>query len=279
MTNQVEEPIYDNKVRQIIHELNMGKSREQIAEEMNYASYKSFDMYMSRRNLRWNAEIQNYEPKQATVKRPATPELSGTKLIRSIISSFKQGKNSREVAKLYKFKSNAELGKYMKEQGYEWDSEVNNYLEVSGKDVMPDKNLIMDTPGKQSKTDISSYHPANPNQGTQKPVSKQEPNSKDGAGDLKQSEPEQRIMHLLVNYEDKLEEVLNISQYSNQIPRYAIPGAVTSKSFQVNYSLTMMLKQYCDERNVTQREILEGALIEFMKKYGYESEVKQEFNC
>ena len=56
------EPIYDDKVKNVIRLLTEGVNREEIAKQMGYSNYKSLDMYVRRRNFHWDSDNQNYVP-------------------------------------------------------------------------------------------------------------------------------------------------------------------------------------------------------------------------
>lgn len=43
------------------------------------------------------------------------------------------------------------------------------------------------------------------------------------------------------------------------------------------YTLSELVKEFSKEKNISQREIFEVVLIEFLRKYGYENEVNALF--
>ena len=62
MEEKIIKPIHDEKVDLILKGLTEGRTREDLAEELNYKTYKSLDVFMRRRNWRWRSQSQIYEP-------------------------------------------------------------------------------------------------------------------------------------------------------------------------------------------------------------------------
>ncbi|GAB4074295.1 hypothetical protein GCM10028778_17980 [Barrientosiimonas marina] len=59
-----------------------------------------------------------------------------------------------------------------------------------------------------------------------------------------------------------------------EIPRYTIPGVGKTKTVQMIHSLDQMVTDFSREKNMSQRDIFEVALINFFKAYGYERQVE-----
>lgn len=59
-----------------------------------------------------------------------------------------------------------------------------------------------------------------------------------------------------------------------QIPQYTIPGVAKTKTVQMIHSLDQMVTDFAKEKNMTQRDVFEVALIEFFKRFGYERQVE-----
>ncbi len=77
------------------------------------------------------------------------------------------------------------------------------------------------------------------------------------------------------NY-DKIAERLSINS-SNTIPRYIVGGVTITKSICMSYPLAELVKEFSIEKNISQREIFEVAIIEFLRKYGFENEINSLF--
>ena len=83
---------------------------------------------------------------------------------------------------------------------------------------------------------------------------------------------EEEMMQLLLQNKDKLQEMLNNNGES--LPRYSMSGVRIAKTLHIAYKLNELIKQFAEDKDITQREFFELAAMELMKKYGYEAEVK-----
>ena len=61
---------------------------------------------------------------------------------------------------------------------------------------------------------------------------------------------------------------------AKSIPRYQVQGRYGSKTMRMANVLDELARRYSMERNISQREMFEVALIEFFQKYGYRDEVE-----
>lgn len=237
------EPIYDNKVEMILRGLMEGKSREDLSEQLKYKSYKSLEIYMRRKNWKWNSKAGTYEPCKPSITfedKLSEVKTMGTKIGRAI-ELFKSGiVDPMIVAKKVGFINHIDMAEYMKKNNYLWDNEKGNYVAITGK----------------IQNNISEVN---------KVVMKEAIESLDDL-DLKQYMP---LLKMLQNNKDKLIDIFNSEIKVQSIPTYLVPGIPTVLSAQMMSSLKFLLKDYSDEKNVTQRQILEVALIEFFNKYGY----------
>lgn len=55
------------------------------------------------------------------------------------------------------------------------------------------------------------------------------------------------------------------------MPPYILSGVVTIKSVNVIITIDNLIKDFNKEHNISQKEIYEVALIQFLKKYGYKN--------
>jgi hypothetical protein len=65
---------------------------------------------------------------------------------------------------------------------------------------------------------------------------------------------------------------------SEKLPRYILPGVSKVKSINISSSLDGLIQDYSREFNVSQKDMFQIAMVEFFKKYGYQSEVKAVLN-
>jgi hypothetical protein len=84
------------------------------------------------------------------------------------------------------------------------------------------------------------------------------------------------MLEMLERNKEKLAELLSINDGAT-IPRYVIGGITITKSLCMSHNLAELIKEFSKEKNISQREIFEVSIIEFLRKYGYENEVKALF--
>lgn len=252
MGEAVKKPIYDDKVDLILKGLTEGKSREELAEELGYKNYKSLDMYMRRKNWSWNPRTQNYEaevPKPTFEDRLNQVKTIGTKVGR-VIELFNSGiEDPMEIAKKAGFRDHKEMAEHMKNKYYIWDDEKGNYIMQTG---LLEDGVEKDDGYNKEVNGIS--------------------NISDGEVDLNQ------IIPLLKALQNKLSIGIIPETHTQSIPTYLVPGNPTSITMQMMLSLRILLKEYSSEFNISQRRIVEVALIEFFNKYGYNYKVKSMLN-
>ena len=53
-----------------------------------------------------------------------------------------------------------------------------------------------------------------------------------------------------------------------------MPGLVRTKAIYMGDMIARIAAEFSKEKNVTQREVMEGALIEYLQKYGFKREVE-----
>lgn len=251
MTEQVEVQ-YDKRVKEILEKLEAGRSRESISEDYNYSTWKSMDVYMRRKGFRYNSEEDMYIP-EVTRLDSIKDELLSTIPLKAerIMDKFDEGLDSRTIASEMNFNDHRELSEYMKKNNLQWDSELGNYIEIlafsdDDEEEVIEENLIQEKDDSlvdvsvKGNIDISKYIP---------------------------------MLELLYENKDKLSEVF-IERNTSIIPSYAVPGVSKNKSIYMSDLLGRLLEDFADTKNLRQKEIVETALIEYFKKYGYDDEVK-----
>lgn len=254
---------YDEKY--ILKSLLLGKTRDDLAEEFNHKSYRTLDMYMRRRGFIWDSNKQNYVPKPSEViVKDFTPT---TSKVDRIISLFEAGLDPREIAKKIGMKDHRNMAMYMKDKGYIWSSEMQNYVLFRGEQKFSN---IDDTNFENNIDDISISTPSLEDEIPQEALPFNKISSKT---ELEHLLP---MLDMLNRHKEKLAELLSISEGST-IPRYIVGGITITKSLCMSHNLSQLIKEFSKERNISQREIFEVAIIEFLRKYGYENEIKALF--
>lgn len=255
-------PMYEDRVKEIIRGLVEGKSRDTLAKEIGYKNYKTLDIYMRRKNFRWDAVKQNYVPSHdPSAKLDADFTLHSSTKISTIIALFnKADADAKTIAKHVGFANHRELANYMKAKGYHWSSALGNYQKALGR--MPEPQ----TPEHTRAEDEAQMHitgapdaPATASKAVPK-------------GDW-QVERYMPLLDMLERNKDRLVDLIVAREESAQIPRYGVPGVFVTKSVHMTNTLDQLVREYSKEKNISQRDIFAVALIEFFKRYGYEREI------
>mgnify|MGYP000852391306 FL=1 len=238
------EPIYDQKVRKIM-ELLKFQTRDEAAEEMGYKNYKSMDMYMRRKNFRYDRDTGQYVPQQNKAhKLDRDPKSYAPTKVVSIITAFEEANaDPMLIAKQEGFKDHKEMAEYMANKGYEWNAYKNNYVKTIGKvEEKTADEVIEEVVTTQSPpTDIDEYIP---------------------------------FIRFLYEKRDDIYQLLSGTKEDGTIPRYVVPGLVRTKAIYMSDMVAKLTAEFSKEKNVTQREVMEGALIEYLQKYGFKREVE-----
>jgi hypothetical protein len=256
-----EQPIYDEKVNYILTALKNGKSREEIADDLNYSSYKSMDMYIRRKNFLWDADRGTYVPKvddPGFENKKLTGISSKSDLIISLFAD--DGSDPKTVAKKVGFNDHKDLADFMKRQNYIWSSDERNYIHQSEMedDEEEKKKAAPETNGKELAAEIR----------------KQVERQVNVAERLAKFTP---VMEFLEENMDSLRELLAATEdgedSGGEIPHFAVPGTTKTKSVYMADRLAELVTEFSKVRNVSQRDIFEAAVIEYLRKYGYRDAV------
>jgi hypothetical protein len=196
---------------------------------------------MRRRNFKWDREKKTYVPKETRISHMKNENLYSGKVSR-IINAFNEGKDPKTVATEFGFKSHKELAAYMTKKGYEWNVNEGNYVRKSGA-IIDEDSADKET----TKTGDNNKEQLNGNE-------------------------KQEIIYLIKTLYEKLNIKVEDS-IVDKVPRYLVKGIAKTKSVQMSHLLHQLLEDYSYEKNITQRQIIETAIIDFFRKYGYKHEV------
>lgn len=238
------EPVFDRQVDKILGMLEDGTDRVEIAEKLGYKNPMSLDNYMRRRNFSWDSRQKNFVPaaeRYSGKGRDNLIQLHGTSKAALIISLFSQeGSDAKDIARQVGFDAHTEMASYMKRKGYEWNSLKGNYIKMS-----------------TDKLQQSGSH------------------AQLGENDS-MAEMLENILPLLKNIQKTGQQSSQvISEETQSLPRYQIKGMYGTKAMRMANVLDELIRGYSKERNISQREIIEVALIEFFQKYGYRDQVEE----
>lgn len=241
------EPKYNAKVRKIIEMLKF-KTREEVSDEFGYKTYKSLDMFMRRRNFRYDPDANQYVPQNNKAnKLDRDPKSCAPSKVVNIITAFEEeAADPRLIAKKEGFRDHKEMAEYMTNKGYEWNAYKNNYIKTVGKvEETIDERIEKDEPEPNTPsappTDIDEY-----------------------------------ILFIRFLYEkrDDIYEMISGTKEDGTIPRYVVPGLVRTKAIYMSDMVAKLAGQFSKEKNITQIEVVEGALIEYLQKYGFKREIE-----
>ena len=235
---------YNSKVRKIIEMLKF-QTRDEVSDELGYKTYKSLDMYMRRRNFRFDAEEGQYVPQNNKAnKLDKDPKSYAPTKVVSIITAFEEANpDPRVISKQEGFKDHKEMAEYMTTKGYEWNAYKNNYIKTIGKvEETIDEEIENAAPEfKSSPTDIDEYIP---------------------------------FIRFLYEKRDDIYQLISGTKEDGKLPRYIVPGLVRTKAIYMSDMVAKLTAEFSKENNVTQRDVVEGALIEYLQKYGFKREIE-----
>ena len=248
---------YTKRAKEILAKLDDGKTRDEIAEDYDYSSWKSLDIYMRRKGFRYDGET--YVPDEPEVE-SIVPEKAGSKET-LIISLFDDGKDPRTIAKRTGFDDHRELANFMEKRGYSWSSQKENYLREEGP-AQKEQNVTSISEKKEAKMPANAALAAKP--------------PKPGVPAI--LEEYLPLLRKLKAKEEELDLLLAKNGGDGKVPKYAVPGESSTKSIYMSSRLIGLLEEFSDMKNVSQREIVEGALVEYFESYGYKEETHSLLN-
>lgn len=257
-------PIYDEKVKTTIRALTEGKSLEDIAVSMGYGNTKSLDIYMRRKNFRYNRAKENYEPVEQEKDKNIIELPSSSKVSQAIHLLGKEGADPKTVAKRLGFKDHIDLANFMKMNGYEYNSDIGNYIKKRGI-IEPKDNLedVGDAVVEETAVSLDEIE-STISKSNDLQALLQNPDIKEYVS----------ILEMLRKNKDKLVDFLIPEVDNGKIPRFAIGGTFVTKSVHMSNLLDQMVREFSIEKNISQRDIFEVALIGFFRKYGYSMHVE-----
>lgn len=258
-----QKPIYDERANAILRGLVEGKTRDELAKELGYKNYKTLDIYMRRKNFKWDRDKQNYVPAYSRVdKQDMDLALLRSSKVATVISLFqKEGADAKTIAKRLGFADHRELANYMRAKGYRWSSEQGNYTRVYGQ-------LQEEAEGRpEAVEELQDSHGGDEAVNTS-------PAPRLSRADTAQLERYLPLLEMLERNKDRLIDLIVPGAESGKVPRYAVPGIFVTKSVHMTNTLDSLVREYSKEKNISQRDIFAVALIEFFRRYGYEREIE-----
>ncbi|MEK4244465.1 hypothetical protein MKZ20_03870 [Psychrobacillus sp. FSL K6-2684] len=247
MSQVFDESVLENpKIKAVLAMLAEGKSQDEIVEHFGYANWKSVYLYFNRHGFRWDKEKETFAPytkeSETITSSVEDVHLVQTKAAKIVRQLSKKNTNIRQIAQQHRFEDVSAMGEYMKGHGYRWNHEENNYEYDASLQPTP-------TATSQPKANFS--------------------------GDIPTSLMEyEELLQFLLARQEQLRDLLEPTS-TGTLPRYTFRGAKVTKTLGLPSSVPVLLKDFSDEFNITQRAIMEIALAEFFQKYGYEEQLMQ----
>lgn len=247
----------DQRVLDILAYLKAGMSREEIAGKYGHKDKQAIDQYMRRHQYKWGEFEGTY------LKSPNHPEYSETDRhiipakVQRILTEFRSvTADPRELARRLGLKDPREMGKYMSENGFVWSSDKHNYV----------RGIHTEQEGQA--------HPSSPTQNMSVARALR-------AGPSVDAEPPSDwviflplLQHLYENQERLLGLLEQAPLTTLTIPRYALSGGYLSKTVHMHVGLEELVRDFSQEKNIPQREVVEVALVQFFYRYGYEKRIE-----
>ncbi len=255
-TKTIEEAIYDERVKATLKGLLEGKTREELAESFKLSTWKSLDIYMRRKGFTWDGENNTYIPANNKMDK-ILEEISSNIPIKAeqIIRKFNEyGKESdpKMIAEEVGFDNHKEMAEYMEDSGLIWSMEEGNYVEGFSDNRSKSSNhndSINEYIGLSNIDDISG----------------------DELDQLIRYLP---LLKILGENKDKLLDLLVLDS-NGVIPKYAVPGIPKTKSIYMSDLLSRLMSEFCTSKNLSQRDVVEGSIIDYLKRHGYKLEVEK----
>lgn len=224
--------------KDILLALAEGQSLKDIAKSYGHLDTRSIDNYMKSQGYIWNQKSEIYRKLRTTAEGLSTFIETKEKVV-EIILCFSSGLNAKEIATRFGFSNNRDLATYMKKQGFEWNTIKSNY---EAKASVP---ITSPTTHQQSFESIESL-----------------------------SSVEIDFLRELLAYRHVLLPMLQVKDaLEPTFPVYHLEGLSHSKSVQLTTSLDELVRTFCRDKKISQKQVFEIALIEFLQKYGYENEL------
>lgn len=267
MEEIIDEPIYDDRVRATIKGLEMGMDREKLAHSFGLKHFKSLDISMRRKGFRYLDG--NYVPENTSIEKLEKKEEDNLPVkVQKILESFdEEDADPRSISKKFHFNTVDELGAYLEKNNVYWNPTENKYeLKLSIRSEEENKDLTRQI--ESSNNNVTDEKVEDSSKKVNVDVSSKD---KIEIGELHEYLD---VLELLKGNKSKLEKLLGSVKGDGQLPTYTVPGINTTKTFSISSMLSNLIAEYSTAKGVSQKQMLEIGMVEFLINHGYEEEMK-----
>ena len=252
---------YKERELDILKKLNNGAAREEIYAEYGYVSWRSLDGFMRRKGYVFqNGTYQKPEKMREEMLENIKGGTScKASLIADIFEEKRETADPIRIAEEFGFSDCREMNRYMKENVLQYKSESQKYERVLQENQRTDK-VKEESDVEKGEQSVNQIEQSQNIMLTEMPEQR----------DMKQYMP---LLDFLLKHQEQLMKLMNTSSIE-QIPHYLVPGIPKVKSIYISDLLTQILDDFARSKNVTIKQICEGAVIQFLSKYGYETEIQ-----
>lgn len=270
--NQI--PIYDDRVKATLKGLAKGKTREELAQGFGLNSWKSLDVYLRRKFFTWDSSNGTYIPAVNRMDNILEEVESNIPIkAEQIMRKFEEygdHADPRLISQEFGFDDHNEMAEYMGENNIVFSVDDGNYME---KHKMDNDTAAINTP--KDKPDLIR----NNSNGKVLASGRSKSASSKDMSDLNDEDVAELLTHLpmlrlLEEHKDILLDLLMVSS-EGKIPTYGVPGTPGTKSIYMSNLLSRLMADFSKTKNLSQREIVEASIIEYLKRYGYRLEVEK----
>jgi hypothetical protein len=178
-----------------------------------------------------------------------------------VLSLMQEGVEEKEIAKQAQFVNVREMAEFMRSQGFRWDMAQSAFVRVE-----QDRYAKANGGAGYGAGGVAGSGIGNGVSGLV--------NASGGVSDPDRNEESYvELLSILDRHKDKLIQM--VEDAPTLVPRYMLSGISRTKSFHMNHELELLTKEFSKEKNVAQKDIIEVALIDFFKRYGYRNEISR----
>jgi hypothetical protein len=222
-----------------------GIDRSTLAVQLGYKNAGSLDVLMRRNGFRY--KDGEYVPKEDLAK-PICPNAAIPGKVGRVLAMIEEGKKDfTAIAQAAGFTDHRDLGRYMASQGWSWSTEQETYVKADSSEG--ESKLA-----GEFQLEVQADVPRPSADGT---------HNVDGIG------PYLPLLDFLFENEGALRRLLSAESDPGLIPRYTVPGVSSTKSFFMSTLLAQLITDFSEEKGIPPRAILEAALIDYLRQYGF----------